>query len=132
MSFKKYRPVFELTVFAALALVLHLLFFQFLFRGKDVGFRYTVLELYGFFYLLAVVIVLILIRMKTNNIDSVGNTFMLLTCVKMVLAYILLHPILDATHANVSTEKANFFFIFAMFLTIETAVSIRLLNENSA
>ena len=68
--------------------------------------------------------------MKAKNIDSVGNTFMLLTCVKMVLAYVLLHPILESVNANVASEKTNFFVIFAVFLTIETAVSIRLLNKD--
>lgn len=132
MTFKKYRPVLELTAFSIVAFVLHLLFFEFLAVGKDAGFRYSIPKLYSIFFLMAIVIVLILIRMKTKNIDSVGNTFMLLTCIKMVVAYVLLRPILDATHVNVAVEKTNFFIVFALFLTIETTVSIRLLNQNQA
>ena len=132
MNFRKYRPVLELTVFSVLAFVLHLLFFYFFAFEKQQGFRYTIPQLYGFFFLIAIIIVVILIIVKSKNIDSVGNTFMLLTCVKMVLAYILLHPILESSHPNIATEKTNFFFIFAIFLTIETIVSIRLLNQNKA
>lgn len=132
MNFKKFRPVFELAAYSVLAFVLHLLFFHFFASGKDTGFLYSIPQLYGVFFVMAFVIILILIRMKAKNIDSVGNTFMLLTCVKMVVAYVLLHPILDATHLYAATEKTNFFFVFAIFLTIETVVSIRLLNQNDA
>lgn len=130
MNLKKYRPVLELILFSALAFVLHILYFHFFKAGKIASFLYSLPELYGFFFGCSFVILLILIRMKAKNIDSVGNTFMLLTCVKMVLAYVLLHPILESTHANVASEKTNFFVIFAIFLTIETGVSIRLLNKD--
>jgi hypothetical protein len=105
-----------------------MLAFQFLFSGRDANFLYSIPELYGFFFVCAFAILLILIRVKQKSIDSVGNTFMLLTCFKMVLAYVLLHPILEATHSEVGAEKANFFLIFAIYLTIETIVTIRLLN----
>ena len=130
MNLRKYRPVLELTGFSVFALALHVLFFHFFAVGKDEGFRYTIPQLYAFFFLIAFLIVVILVIVKSKNIDSVGNTFMLLTCIKMVLAYILLHPILESTHPNIATEKTNFFFIFAIFLTVETIVSIRLLNQN--
>lgn len=130
MTTNKYRPVLELTAFSVVAFAIHFLFFKFFAVGKDAGFLYSIPELYGIFFGMAVVITLILVRMKGKNIDSVGNTFMLLTCIKMVVAYVLLHPILDATHTNVAAEKANFFVVFALFLTIETTVSIRLLNQN--
>ncbi len=130
MTRKQLRPIFELLFFSALAFVGHMLLFQFYFSGRDANFLYTIPELYGFFFSCSVVIFLILIRTKRNNIDSVGNTFMLLTCIKMVLAYVLLHPILEATHSEVAAEKINFFVVFALFLTIETTVSIRLLQKN--
>lgn len=130
MTRKQLRPIFELLFFSALAFLGHMLLFQFYFSGRDANFLYTIPELYGFFLTCSVIIFLILIRIKRNNIDSVGNTFMLLTCIKMVLAYVLLHPILEATHSEVAAEKINFFVVFALFLTIETAVSIRLLQKN--
>lgn len=130
MSAKELRPVWELLFFSVLAFVGHMLLFQFVFSGRDANFLYTIPQLYGFFVSCSILILLILIRMKRKNIDSVGNTFMLLTCLKMVLAYVLLHPILSATHTEVAAEKTNFFMIFALFLTIETTVAIRLLNKS--
>lgn len=130
MNPKSLRPILELLVVSALAFAGHMLLFQFVFSGRDANFLYTIPQLYGFFLGCSIVILSILIRMKRNNIDSVGNTFMLLTCIKMVLAYVLLHPILDATHTEVAAEKTNFFAIFALFLTIETTIAIRLLNKN--
>lgn len=132
MTLKQLRPVFELLVFSGVAFVGHMLLFQFFFSGRDANFLYSIPELYGFFLICALAIMLILIRMKRNNIDSVGNTFMALTCLKMVLAYVLLHPILGATHSEVAAEKTNFFFVFALFLTIETTVAIRLLNRTQS
>jgi len=132
MKRKQLRPVFELLVFSGLAFALHMLLFQFLFSGRDANFLYSLPELYGFFFACSFAILLILIRMKQKNIDSVGNTFMLLTCLKMVIAYFLLHPILNSAHSEIAAEKANFFIIFALFLTIETAVAIRLLNQTQS
>lgn len=130
MNLKQLRPIVELLVVSALAFAGHMLLFQWVFSGRDANFLYTVPQLYGFFLLCSIVILLILIRMKQKNIDSVGNTFMLLTCIKMVLAYVLLHPILESAHSEVAAEKTNFFVIFALFLTIETTIAIRLLNKN--
>jgi hypothetical protein len=67
--------------------------------------------------------------MKEKNIDSVGQTFLLVTSIKMALAYVLLHPILQNTSKLITPEKSNFFLIFAVFLTIETLVTIRMLNK---
>jgi hypothetical protein len=67
--------------------------------------------------------------MKEKNIDSVGQTFLLLTSIKMVVAYVLLHPILQSTNQLLTAEKVNFFITFALFLTIETVVTIRILNK---
>jgi hypothetical protein len=68
--------------------------------------------------------------MKEKNIDSVGQTFLLLTSIKMIIAFILLHPILQSTNQLMTPEKMNFFFTFAVFLAIETIVTIRILNKN--
>ncbi len=123
------RPLFELAFFSALAFVGHMLFFQFAFHGRDANFRYSLPELYGFFFVCAFLILSILIRMKRRNIDSVGNAFMALTVLKMVLAYVLLHPILGDDHSEIAAEKTNFFMVFALFLTLETTIAIRILNR---
>lgn len=130
MNIKKYRPIFETVFLACLAFLLHTLFFTFLSKN-GYGFKhYSLLQLYGFFLTCSLVIVGILIWMKQKNIDSVGNTFMLLTCIKIVLAYLLLLPILNSRYDNIVSEKINFFITFAIFLTIETVVTIRLVNRN--
>ncbi len=122
------RPLLELAFFSALAFGGHMLLFQFLFSGRDANFRYSIPELYAFFFACSLVILSILIRMKRNNIDSVGNAFMALTVLKMIVAYFLLHPILGDHHSEIAAEKANFFIVFAVFLTLETTIAIRLLN----
>lgn len=130
MNVKKFGPILEIALFAATALLLHLLFFNFFAKGREVNFRYSLSELYGFFCTASVIIVFILVIVKSRNIESVGNTFMLLTCAKMALAYLLLYPVLNAVHKEVAFEKANFFIVFAIFLTLETVVTIRMINKN--
>ncbi|SCY97189.1 hypothetical protein [Flavobacterium caeni] len=129
MKNNRFRPLVELTFLTGLAFAGHMLLFQYWFSGRDANFRYSLVELYGFFFLCSAVILFLLIRMRHNNIDSVGNAFMALTVVKMVLAYVLLHPILGDTHAEVAAEKTNFFVVFLLFLTFETALAIRLLGD---
>lgn len=117
----------EAAVLSLIAFVCHLIIFPFV--ASSTNFMYAIPFLYGFFSACALVIIFILIRIKQKNIDSVGNTFMLLTCIKMVVAYVLLHPILNTSHNNLNAEKANFFLIFATLLVIETIVAIRMLNK---
>jgi hypothetical protein len=127
----KYKPVLEVFFLSLVAFLIHKLFFFFIDKGNSTsGFRYSIPVLYLFFLVCSVIILLILIKIKEKNIDSVGQTFLLLTCIKMVVAYILLHPILQSTNQLMTPEKTNFFITFAMFLTIETVVTIRILNKN--
>lgn len=127
----KYKPVLEVIVLAIVAFFVHELFFFLTDRTTIAGgFIYSIPILYLFFLVCSIVILLILIKMKEKNIDSVGQTFLLLTSIKMVLAYVLLYPILQSTSKLITVEKANFFITFAIFLTIETVVTVRILNKN--
>ncbi|HMI06696.1 MAG TPA: hypothetical protein VK528_04055 [Flavobacterium sp.] len=130
MNWRKFLPLPEITASAVVALLLHLLFFHLFKKDRDAPFLYSIPQLYACFFCGSFVILFILILVKQKNIDSVGNTFMLLTCVKMVLAYVLLYPILKAKHPEIALEKANFFMVFAIFLTLETIITIRMLNKN--
>lgn len=130
MLFQKYRPVLEVAGLSVLAFLCHSFLLSFFGQGKEGSFRYSLPQLYAIFGCCSMIIIFILIKVKQKNIDSVGNTFMLLTCLKLVLAYGLLHPILNSDHPNIATEKANFFIVFAVFLTLETLVAIRLLNKS--
>jgi hypothetical protein len=127
----KYKPVLEVFFLSLVAFLIHKSFFFFTNKVSITdGFRYSVPALYLFFLICSVIILLIVIKMKEKNINSVGQTFLLLTCIKMIVAYILLHPILQSTNQLMTPEKTNFFITFAIFLTIETVVTIRILNKN--
>ncbi|AWA29230.1 hypothetical protein HYN48_03520 [Flavobacterium magnum] len=123
------RPLSETAVLAATAFAGHALLLHFIWPGRTADWHYPIVALYGFFSLCSLFIAYILGRTKVKNIDSVGSTFMLLTCIKAVLAYVLLHPVLTSGKMDVEFEKMNFFAVFAIFLTIETVVSVRLLQK---
>lgn len=127
---KKYQPVLEVFFLSVIAFFIHELFF-FLTDKETIKdeFMYPVPVLYLFFLVCSIIILFMLIRMKEKNMDSVGQTFLLLTSIKMIIAYVLLHPILQSTNKLLTPEKINFFITFAIFLTIETVVTIRILNK---
>lgn len=90
------------------------------------AFVYSPMALYAYFLIPALTILTVLIFVQRKNKDIVGNTFLILTSVKMVYAYLLLRPVLEQ---GIKAEKINFFFVFALFLTFETIVSSRMLNR---
>jgi len=129
MSFKSYRPILEIVLSAILVFLAHKLFFFFNSNHpKFQGFHYPIEVVYGFFFSCSLILMLILVKVKEKNIDNVGYTFLLVTCVKMGLSYLLLSPILNSENVNLRYEKINFFIIFAVFLALETIVTIRMLN----
>ncbi len=130
MDVKKYRSVFEVLLVAAIAYGIHkLIFILNPDNPKLSGFYYSIETLYAFFTCCSLCIVFILIIVKAKNIDYVGYTFLLVTCIKMLLSYIFLLPLLHLINTNSASEKINFFIVFALFLTIETIVTIRILNN---
>ena len=131
MTNLKYRPLLEAIAMAGVALGIHFALLHLVWPSARMNnWQHDITTIYGFFFISSLLIVSILIRIKQKNIDSVGNTFMLLTCIKAVLAYVLLHPILESPQTDVAFEKANFFAVFAVFLTIETIVSVRLVQKS--
>ncbi len=130
MNFKKYQPIIEVLFLSILVYLVHkLIFFLNDNNPKFQGFHFPIEIEYGFFFICSVIILLILIKVKSNNIDNVGYTFLLVTCIKMAISYAVLYPILHSGNPNAGTEKINFFVIFALFLTIETIETIRILNN---
>lgn len=130
MNLKKFQPILEVLILSCVVYVLHkLVFFLNNDNPKLQGFNFSIETIYEFFFTCSVIIVFILILVKEKNIDNVGYTFLLVTCIKMAVSYAILSPILRSGHPNVSTEKLNFFFIFAFFLAIETIVTVRILNN---
>jgi hypothetical protein len=130
MALKKYQPLLEISLISVVVYALHKLFF---FLNENIKFQNFFLPIeiiYVFFFCCSIIILSILIKVKEKNIDNVGSVFLLITCVKMGISYALLFPIIHSGNQNVKTEKINFFIIFFLFLTIETIVTIRLLNNN--
>jgi hypothetical protein len=129
MDIKKYRPILEIVIGALVVYAVHKGFF---FLNGSPQFRnfHTPLEsVYGFFFLCSATIIFILIQVKERALQSVGFAFLFLTCAKMGVAYAFLRPILKSGSDNIATEKINYFIVFALFLAIETIVTIRILNN---
>ena len=130
MNFKKYRPILEVVSLSMLVYLVHkFVFFINENHPKLQGFHFPIEVVYGFFFICSLLIIIVLIKVKEKNIDNVGYTFLLVTCIKIAISYAILSPILNSNHSNVRIEKINFFIIFALFLTIETIVTIRILNN---
>lgn len=130
MNLKKNRPVFELLVISFLLYGIHKSIFFFNHNNpKFVRFYYSLEFIYGFFCFCSVLIITLLMKIKSKNINNVGYTFLLVTSIKMGLSYLVLLPLLDVVRQNNQIEKINFFMVFALFLAIETVVTIRILNN---
>ncbi len=130
MDIKKYRPFLEVLLVSIIAYGIHKLVFYWNANSpKCIGYYYSIEMLYAFFTTCSLIIVLILMSVRAKSIDYVGYTFLLVTSVKMVISYLFLLPVLNARNENSASEKINFFIVFALFLTIETAVTIRILNN---
>mgnify|MGYP003607252173 FL=1 len=119
----------EVTLLSILVYLAHKLVFFLNENNPNLqGFHFPIEVVYGFFFVCSLLIILILIKVNEKNIDNVGFTFLLVTFIKMALSYVILSPILNSGNPNVRTEKIDFFIIFALFLTIETIVTVRILN----
>ena len=125
----KYRPLAEVIAIALPSFVIHQLFLGVFYPNIQDGFHYSIPTIYAFFIICSLLIVVLLIKIKDKNIDSVGNSFLLVTCIKMALSYIVVLPLLGSITKNGQLEKFNFFVVFALFLSIETIVTIRILNK---
>ena len=128
MILKKARPLIEVSLLALLFFILHKLYFV-LPSTSDIGFYYSIETIYGFFFAASLMIIFILMVIKQKNIDSVGHVFLLITSLKIVGAYFLLRQIIINGSEGLNTEKLHFYIVFAVFLTIETVVTIRILNK---
>lgn len=112
-----------------LVYIIHTISFSFLEINTTI-FKYAIGQLYLFFGTFSIVILVTLIKVKQKNIDIVGNVFLLLTTIKMIVSYILARPILNLT-ANNTIQKWQFFILFLLFLIAETVFTIYLLNSKN-
>lgn len=125
MNVKIFKPAGITLLVSVLFFVIHSLVFHF-FKIPTAHFYHSLSLLYGFFATASFVIIIVLILVDLKNRDYVGYAFMLLTCIKMAVSYLILHPILQT---NDKAQKINFFIVFMLFLAIETVVTIRILNN---
>ena len=108
--------------------ILHKSLFSF-WEFNTESFRYSLEKLYLFFSAFSIIIVFILIKIRAKDLDIVGNSFLLLTTIKMIVCYIIGSSILKGTTPESFIEKWNFFALFIVFLITETIVTIILLNK---
>jgi len=126
----KFKPLFTIIILALIGFIVHkIISYSFIPKIFEEAFIHSTPKLYGCFAVFSLIIVFTLIKIKEINLDYVGYTFLILTCLKMLIAYAFLHPILEVQLAKTPTEKINFFIVFIYFLTIETVVTIRILNN---
>ena len=131
MKLKKFQPLLEVFVASFLLFGFHKAFLYFNENNRNYqNFYFSLETIYSFFLVCSLIIVFILIFVKEKSIDNVGNAFLLITVLKIGISFVLLNPILNSGNPNIGFEKMNFFVIFALFLIIETIVTIRILNNN--
>lgn len=85
--------------------------------------------IYLLFLGMSILVFTVVLKVKEQNFDNIGMSFLLATTVKMVFCYLILKPILRFNTNDNSLEKVNFFSVFVLFLTIETVLTIRILNK---
>jgi len=131
MKLKNFQPLLEVFIAAILCFGIHNLFFHYNLNNPNYQhFNFSLTTIYGFFLTCSLVIILLLLFVKKRSIDSVGFTFLFATCLKIAISFALLMPILNSNNSNIGYEKINFFIVFTIFLTIETVVAVRILNNN--
>ena len=131
MKLKKFQPLLEVLIAAILCFGIHNLFFYYNQNNPNYQhFHFDLTTIYSFFLTCSLIIILLLLFVKQRSIDNVGFTFLFATCLKIGISFALLMPILNSKIANIGYEKINFFIVFAIFLSIETVVTVRILNNN--
>ena len=108
--------------------IIHVLLFNTnLITVKEADFYYSIPQLYGIFFILSAVILIIVTKISEKNFDNTGMVFMIATSIKMMVAFFLVRPILPLEDNKI--EKINFFIIFILFLLIETILVAKILNK---
>jgi hypothetical protein len=129
MIIKRLWFFFGLLKFTIPVFIIHLLLFHLPdLKAAAQNFYWSIPILYLIYFIFSKIILFLLVQVSTKNFDNVGMTFLVITSVKMAVSYFIVRPILNSPLEN-TIEKANFFFIFILFLTIETLITIRLLNK---
>ncbi len=130
MNLKKYKPILETGIFSIWVYVGYKLFFYFNSNNpKFQNFYFPIEWVCSFFSVCSLLIIFVLVKIKEKNTDTVGFAFLWLTSIKIGLSYAFLQLIVNAENQNTGIEKSTFLIIFSLFLTIETFVTVRILNK---
>ena len=130
MVIKDFKPLGYLLLAIMFFYFLHLLIFNYCNINLDKKvFSYSLQELYLFFSVFSIIIIFMIINIKQKNIDLVGNVFLLTTCVKLIVCFLLIRTSIDNPNFNHSLEKWNFLSMFMLFLILETVTTITILNK---
>lgn len=131
MKLSLFKPLLSVLVFSMLFFCLQYFSLVYLIgESALIHFCFSLLEIYLFFTICSILIITTLIFVRKKNLDIVGYFYLILTMVKMGIAYFFLHQINQHTHDFLSYEKKSFFVTFILFLAIETLITVRLLNKN--
>lgn len=91
-------------------------------------FSYSLETIYVVFCAFSVAILVTLLIVNSRNKDVVGMTYLLITSLKAGILFFIFSDIIGSSNKN-TIERINFFVVFILFLTIETLITIRLLNK---
>lgn len=126
-----FRFLKPLLIYSVPIFIIHYLLFELTDLKQDQkSFYYSIPFLYLLFFIFSKIGLFIIKKVSEKNFDSTGMTFMLVTTIQTIIAYFISKPILDNSNSS-TVEKINFFFIFIIFLAIETSISIKILNKKS-
>ncbi|WP_396149477.1 hypothetical protein [Flavobacterium sp.] len=129
MDLKRLWFFFGLLKYTIPVFIIHVLLFQLPdLKAAAQNFYWSIPVLYLIYFVFSKIILFLLVQVSRKNFDNVGMTFLVITSVKLAITYFIVRPVLNSTTEN-TIEKANFFFIFILFLAIETLITIRLLNK---
>lgn len=91
-------------------------------------YQFSLEFIYSILSLFSITILIIMLFVNQKNKDIVGMTFMLSTTFKTIICFVIFSAIINSSNQN-KIERINFFVVFILFLTIETLITIRLLNK---
>lgn len=111
--------------------IVHYLLFEYTSLNEfQKDFYYSIPFLYLLFFTFTKISLYIIVKVSQKNFDSTGMTFMLISTIQTILGFLIAKPLLNS-NTTTTIEKANYFFIFILFLAIETIISIKILNKKS-
>lgn len=116
------------TVLIILSYFAHRFVFELMEIRSD-SLSYSLLSLYLFFGLFSIGILLTVFQISARNFDLTGMSFLIVTTLKILACFVFVRPILKSISVTATIEKINFFGMFIVFLSIETLVTIVILNE---